>query len=99
MTSQYPTPEMKELFQAILAIRNEQEAAAFFRDLLTVPEITEFANRWQIVKLLLEEVPYLEISRRLDVSTTTVTRVAQWLNHGMDGYKTIASRLNYKTTK
>lgn len=89
----YPTHEMNELFQAILEIKSETEAANFFRDLLTLPELTEFANRWQIVKLLVAGEPYLSISKKLKVSTTTVTRVAQWLNNGMGGYKAISSRL------
>lgn len=88
----YPTREMKELFDAILTLKSEKEAANFFRDLLTLPEITEFANRWQIVKRLVAGESYLSIAKKLKVSTTTVTRVAQWLNNGMGGYKAIAGR-------
>lgn len=89
----YPTQEMNELFQAILKIKSEKEAANFFRDLLTLPELEEFANRWQIVKRLVAGESYLSISKKLKVSTTTVTRVAQWLNNGMGGYKAVSSRV------
>lgn len=89
----YPTREMKELFGAIIEIKSETEAANFFRDLLTLPELTEFANRWQIVKRLVAGESYLSISKKLKVSTTTVTRVAHWLNSGMGGYKAISSRV------
>lgn len=92
----YPTREMKELFEAVAELKNEKEISDFFRDLLTLPEITEFANRWQIVKLLVQKKPYLQIANTLNVSTTTVTRVAQWLNNGMGGYKTVAERM-FKT--
>lgn len=91
--STYPTKEMNELFEAIVSISDKKEAAIFFRDLLTLPEIEEFANRWQIVKLLVQKKSYLEIANTLNVSTTTVTRVAQWLNNGMGGYKKIAERM------
>ncbi len=91
--STYPTKEMNELFEAIVSISDKKEAANFFRDLLTLPEIEEFANRWQIVKLLVQKKSYLEIANTLNVSTTTVTRVAQWLNNGMGGYKKIAERM------
>jgi TrpR-related protein YerC/YecD len=84
---------MKELFTAICSISDESEAANFFRDLLTIAEITEFANRWQMVKLLKEGKSYLEISKTLNVSTTTVTRVAHWLNNGMGGYKSISEKI------
>jgi TrpR-related protein YerC/YecD len=90
----YPTPEMKELFEAISSIQDKEEAAEFFRDLLTIAEITEFANRWQMVKYLLEDkLSYAEIASKLKTSTTTVTRVALWLNHGMGGYKKVAERV------
>lgn len=89
----YPTAEMKELFDAILEVRSKDEAQNFFRDLLTIPELTEFANRWQIVKQLVRGTPYLEIAANLNVSTTTVTRVAHWLRAGNGGYETIAGRL------
>lgn len=92
----YPSPEAQELFQAILALKNVKEASAFFRDLLTLSEIKEFANRWQMVKMLYHKKPYLEIAKKLNVSTTTVTRVAYWLYYGLGGYREMAKRL-YQT--
>jgi uncharacterized protein YerC len=56
-------------------------------------ELSEFANRWQIVKLLVEGNPYSTIAEQLSVSTATVTRVAHWLHSGTGGYKTVASAL------
>lgn len=92
----YPTPEMEELFQAVLTMKTPAEMAAFFRDLLTLPEITEFANRWQIVKGLQQKQSYQAIAKRLKVSTTTVTRVAFWLHHGLGGYAKAVERLDRK---
>lgn len=91
--SSYPTPAVKELFQAILALKNESEAKNFFRDLLTMAEIKEFANRWQMVKLLYKGVSYGKIATKLKVSTATVTRVAHWLKNGFGGYSTVADRV------
>jgi len=91
--STYPTKAHKELFQAVLSLKNEKEAAAFFRDLLTMPELNEFANRWQIVKLLIQKKSYTNIATQLNSSTATVTRVAHWLHNGLDGYKLMADRL------
>ena len=90
--SSYPTVEMNELFDAILALKNKKEAADFFRDLLTIPEIKEFTNRWQAVKLILRGESYVVIARKLGMSTATVTRVAHWLHNGMGGYKALADR-------
>jgi len=91
---QYPSKEAKELFKAILKLRSENEASLFFRDLLTIKEIAEFSTRFQIAKLLYQKkLSYDKISKICQTSTTTVTRVAHWLNHGMDGYKLILDRL------
>lgn len=89
----YPSREMKELFDVIQRIESPKILAAFFRDLLTMPELKEFAKRWQIVKLLTKGKPYLEIAETVGVSTTTVTRVAYWLNSGAGGYKWAAKNL------
>ncbi len=44
------------------------------------------AHRWEVAKLLSEGLPYLEVARRAHASTTTVTRVSQWLRNGEGGY-------------
>ncbi len=87
---------MKELYEAIGSIKSTDEAARFFRDLLTVAELKEFANRWQTVKLLTQGKSYMEIAAKLGMSTATVTRVALWLNNGMGGYQILAKRLFLK---
>ncbi len=37
-------------------------------------------------------MPYLEIASRVGTSTTTVTRVAQWLRNGAGGYRLALDR-------
>jgi len=69
-----------------LKLKTEQEVANFLRDLLTPPEIEEFSNRLEIAKLLLTRKSYLKIAKETGTSTTTVTRVAQWLFRGCGGY-------------
>lgn len=84
---------MSELFLAISTLKSKSELEDFFRDLLTLKELEDFSIRWQIAKMLEKNLPYLEIASSLEVSTTTVTRVAHWLNHGRSGYKTALSRI------
>ena len=83
---------MKELFEAILSLRTQDEAAGFFRDLCTMSELEAMAHRWQVVRLLDRGLPYLEIAERTGASTTTVTRVAHWLRHGEGGYRAALDR-------
>lgn len=83
----------KNLFKAFAYLKNEQEIANFLRDLLTPAELEEFANRLEIAELLIKrELSYLEIAQKVGTSTTTVTRVAQWLFRGCGGYMTVIER-------
>lgn len=79
----------KALCSAFLKLKSEKEVAAFIRDLFTLPEIEEFANRLEIARLLKKGESYLKIAKQTGVSTTTVTRVAQWLNSGCGGYQQV----------
>ncbi|KKT30620.1 MAG: TrpR like protein, YerC/YecD [Candidatus Collierbacteria bacterium GW2011_GWC2_44_18] len=85
------------LFRAVLSLKNEIEAEAFFRDLMTEQEIQTFAERLKVAELLVEKVSYREIYKRTKVSTATITRINQWLERGMGGYKLAISRLNSNT--
>lgn len=91
--NQYPSKETEELFKAILSLNNSQEATAFFRDLLTLPELEDFSQRFQIAKRLYQGKSYAATAEELQVSTTTVSRVAHWLFRGRGGYKLILRRL------
>lgn len=93
MTDSYPTQDMQNLFAAVATLKTPAELSHFFRDLMTIKELEDISQRWQIVLLLNKKLPYLDIAKQVGVSTTTVTRVALWLNHGQGGYKTALSRL------
>lgn len=78
-----------QLFEAIISLKSPKEAAAFFRDLCTIDEIKEMSERWQIARLVNQGLPYREIAEKLGASTTTVARVAFWLNNGAGGYRLV----------
>lgn len=82
-----------DLFIAILEIRDKKEAKAFFRDLLTGPELIEFSKRWQTARMLNDNISYATIVEETGLSSTTVARVSKWLKKGMGGYKLIITRL------
>ena len=75
-----------ELFEAILRLETVDEASAFFRDLCTLGELHDMAQRWAVVRLLDAGMHYAEISRLTGASTATITQIAQWLHHGEGGY-------------
>lgn len=83
----------KRLIQAFSLLNEPKDIANFLRDLMTLPEIEEFANRLEIARLIAQGKSYDEISRLLEVSTTTVTRVGHWLYRGCGGYDKIIKKL------
>ena len=83
-----------DLFDAIATLRNREEVSRFFRDLCTRSELEAMAHRWEVAQLLDQGLPYLEVSKRAHASTTTVTRVAQWLRNGEGGYQLALKRRN-----
>jgi len=88
-----------DLFQTILNLKSAKEAEGFFRDLCTIQEINDMAERWQIVLLLNKGLSYRDIAEKLNTSTATVTRVANWLNNGMGGYRSALEKLNHHHAK
>src|SRR3954467_943512 len=90
-TRHWPTTEHEQLFQAIASMKTPEEASRLLRDLCTVSELDAMAHRWQVAPPPDEGLPYLEVAKRAHASTTTVTRVAQWLRRGEGGY-TLALR-------
>ena len=87
------------LFEAVLALQSEDEAAAFFRDLCTLRELEDLSHRWAVVRLLDQGRPYRQIAEDTGASTATVTRINQWLQHGAGGYRLVLDRLRRRRRK
>ena len=85
--------ELNKLYLAILKLKNINECKRFFRDLCTIEELSEMSKRWQTVRLLAKKQPYRDIAEKTGLSTTTVTRIAHWLNYGKGGYQLALKRL------
>ncbi|HSL26930.1 MAG TPA: YerC/YecD family TrpR-related protein [Acidimicrobiia bacterium] len=96
LTQDWQTGDTSALFEAVLVLRTEDEAAAFFRDLCTLQELADLSHRWAVVRLLDEHLPYRLISEETGASTTTITRINQWLLHGAGGYRLVLDRLRQR---
>jgi TrpR-related protein YerC/YecD len=92
MTEDWRTPNIESLFEAILRVEDRDEAARFFRDLCTLGELHDLAQRWAVVRMLDQGLHYAEISRLTGASTATITRIASWLNHGEGGYRAMLEK-------
>jgi TrpR-related protein YerC/YecD len=90
---EWRNPDTEALFEAVLSVETTDEVARFLRDLLTYNELIELGQRWAIVRKLEEGVPYRQMAEEIGVSTATITRVNQWRQHGMSGYRLVLDRL------
>jgi TrpR-related protein YerC/YecD len=97
MADDWRTAEAEALFDAILRLDTREEAERFFRDLCTLNEIHDMAQRWSIVRMLDRGLHYAQISRETGASTATITRINSWLNHGEGGYREALDRLGTAT--
>ncbi len=94
MAEEWRTPDVEALFNAILTLETPGETERFFRDLCTLNELHDMAQRWAVVRLLEAGMHYAEISRTTGASTATITRIASWLNHGEGGYRAMLDKLD-----
>ena len=93
----WQTTATDQLLATIVRLETVDEAAAFMRDLCTRRELEEMSHRWEAVKLLDQGIPYREISDRTGLSTATITRINQWLQHGTGGYRSMLSKIEEST--
>ena len=87
MADDWRTPETEALVDALLRLDSRDDAERFLRDLCTLGELRDMAQRWAVVRMLGAGKHYAEISRTTGASTATITRIASWLNHGEGGYR------------
>jgi len=84
------------LFAATVSLKSVDECRNFYRDLCTPAELQALVDRWQVVNLLEQDLPYRQIHDMTGVSVTTIGRVARFLAEGFGGYQTALTRTSGK---
>jgi TrpR-related protein YerC/YecD len=87
----------KNLVKAFTLLKGDKSMANFVYDIFTPAEIDEFSNRLEISRLLTKKLSYQKIAAQVGTSTTTVTRVARWLNKGRGGYVEVLKSMAEET--
>lgn len=93
MSKKIRTPEVEQLFTAILKLKDTEECFEFFEDLCTVNELLSLSQRFEVARMLREQRTYLEIAEKTGASTATISRVNRSLNYGNDGYDMVMKRI------
>ena len=94
--SRLQSPELDDVFHAILALKDLSECYRFFEDMCTINELQAMAQRWQVARQLDAGVTYQEISHRFNASTATISRVNRCLEYGAGGYRLLLDRVEQK---
>jgi TrpR-related protein YerC/YecD len=82
-------PWFRSLCASILSCRNEEDVANFLRDVGTLSELQAWSERLEVARLLGRGLSYRQVAKLTGASTTTVTRVAHFLENGQGGYRKI----------
>ncbi|WP_163970954.1 YerC/YecD family TrpR-related protein [Oceanobacillus halotolerans] len=87
-------PQLDQLFDAILSLKDREECYRFFDDIATMSEVHAIAQRLQVARMLTEGHTYSKIENKTNASTATISRVRRCLNFGSDGYQLVLDRVS-----
>lgn len=80
-------PWFHTLCSAFRSCRTDEDTQNLLRDVATLSELQALSERLEVARLLGKGMSYRQISKETGASTTTVTRVAHFLENGEGGYR------------
>lgn len=89
----FHSKSLDRLFEAILRLESVEECYSFFEDVCTINEVQDMAQRFDVAVLLDEGRNYQSITREVNVSTATISRVSRCLNYGSGGYRAALEKM------
>jgi TrpR-related protein YerC/YecD len=92
-TPKVQTPQTDCLIQAVLTLKDQEEAYRFFEDVCTIQEFKSIAQRLEVALLLKQKVTYHDIAARTGASSATISRVNRALLYGVDGYNGVIDKM------
>ena len=76
---------IRQLFELIISLDNEDDCRALFDDLCTIKEVENMAERCFAARLLMEGNTYSQVMAQADISSATLSRVSRCVQYG-SGY-------------
>lgn len=89
----YGAPDTEKLFKAILSLDTMEECKTFFEDLCTIKELEDMVQRLTAAQMLLEGKTYEQITKSVEISTATISRINRCIRYGGGGYRTVLQRM------
>jgi TrpR family trp operon transcriptional repressor len=81
-----PPAHLRDLHALFASVDTEEEAKKLLEDILTPQELASLAERWQLIQALADGKPQREISKKLGLSISKITRGSRMLQHGSGGF-------------
>ena len=88
-------PRMDDIEEIFCKIRDRRRMKKFFEEIFTPVERKNLQLRWQLMKMLHQDIPQRQISRRLGISLCKITRGAKILKDD----KSVTKKVLDKTLK
>lgn len=86
--------DARALMEALLGLQTVEECRALLSDLMTIGEITDFALRLKVARLLARKATYEQVAQQTGASTATISRIRRFVEHGSGGYRMAVGRLD-----
>jgi TrpR-related protein YerC/YecD len=87
------TADVEVLLEAFGALETSDEIYAFLRDVATIREVHDMAQRLAVARMLAAGEHYQHIGQVTGASSTTISRVSRSLNYGAGGYGAVIERI------
>lgn len=82
-------PWFKSLVTAMRSRKTDVDMENFLRDIATLSELQALSERLEVARLLAQGLSYRQVAAKTGASTTTVTRVASFIENGEGGYRDV----------
>ena len=79
--------ELDSILTVLATINSKERTFEFLLDLMTKKEILELSRRFDVAKMLDENISYSRIEKKTGMSSTTISRISKALNSENMGYK------------
>ena len=91
--SAIPPKHISEIYELFASVGSKKEAEILLRDILTPQELASVAERWQLIRALAKGTPQRDISKKLNLSISKITRGSRMLQYGTGGFKHFLKKL------
>jgi len=86
--------EFDDILTVLSKIESKERMFEFLLDIMTEKEILEFSRRFDVAKMLDENISYSRIEKKTGMSSTTIARISKALNSENFGYRNAINILN-----